>query len=80
MADDGDDLKGKIQEKVGWLTGDREAEAKGKLRRLDDGDEAADDDDGQAVDEAERDLRQTYGEHDPAVDGAEVADEKRPVD
>lgn len=79
-----DDLVGKVEEKIGWLTADREVEAKGKLRRLD----AGTDDDGDAeevdaeevVEEAEDDLRQAYGEYDPAVDGEPPATDVRPGD
>ncbi len=66
---DGDDLVGKVQEKLGWLTADREAEAKGKLRRLDDGTgDGSDEEAAAAVEQAERDVRQEYDEYDPAVD------------
>lgn len=81
MADkDGDSTLGKVQQAVGWLTGDREAEAKGKLRRVEGegGDAGADPD--EVVADAEQELRQTYGEHDPSVDGAPVAGTKRPGD
>jgi len=70
-----DDLIGKVQEKVGWLTADREAEAKGKLKQAD-GDPA----DDEAVEEAEKDLREDYEEYDPAVDGAPVAEDVTPAD
>lgn len=82
MAND-DDLIGKVKEKVGWLTGDREAEAKGKLRRLEATDDAEDGDGDQAVDtvkEAEKDVRSDYGEYDPDVDGATPATDIRPGD
>lgn len=82
--DKDDDLGGKIAEKVGWLTGDREAEAKGKLRRLhgkdsDDGDQS-DEAEAEAVKEAEKDVRAGYGEYDPDVDGAPTASDVRPAD
>lgn len=84
---DGDDLIGKVEEKVGWLTGDREAEAKGKLRRLapeesDESDESeqADEPDADAADTAQKDVRATYGEYDPGVDGKPVAKDVRPRD
>jgi uncharacterized protein YjbJ (UPF0337 family) len=79
MSDDTgktDSLKGKVQEAVGWLTADREAEAKGKVERLAGGDEVSDED----VEEAEKDLRQDYEEYDPAVDGAPVATDVTPAD
>ena len=69
-----DGLVGKVQEKVGWLTADREAEAKGKARQQ--GGEAGDDD----VEQAEKALRQDYEEYDPAVDGAPVAEDVTPAD
>ncbi len=77
MAKD-DDLIGKVKEKVGWLTGDRQAEAKGKLRRLDT--DHDDDETREAVDEAERDVRAGYGEYDPDVDDATPAADTRPGD
>ena len=47
MSDDtgkDDSVKGKVTEAVGWLTGDREAEAKGKAERLSGGEEVTDED------------------------------------
>ena len=70
-----DDLIGKVQEKVGWLTADREAEAKGKLKQAD-----GDPSDDEAVEEAEKDLREDYEEYDPAVDDAPVASDVTPAD
>jgi uncharacterized protein YjbJ (UPF0337 family) len=67
-------LIGRIREKVGWLTADREAEAKGKVEQTDD--DVSDDE----VERAERDLRQDYEEYDPAVDGAPVAEDVTPAD
>lgn len=78
-----DDLIGKIQEKTGWLTADREAEAEGKMRRLKarQGGEDASDDEAEAVaEEAEQDLRESYGEYDPDVDGKPTAPDVRPVE
>ncbi len=79
MSDDdtsrSDEVIGKVQEKVGWLTADREAEARGKVRQEKDGD-ATDED----VEAAEKDLRQDYEEYDPAVDGAPVATDVTPAD
>ncbi len=86
-----DDLIGKIKEKTGWLTADREVEAEGKLRRLraaigsEDDEADADDATGDAdaaevAEEAEHDLRQAYGEYDPEVDDAPTAPDVRPVD
>lgn len=73
---DRDGLIGKVQETVGWLTADREAEAKGKVRQ--EGGEAGGDDDD--VERAEDALRQDYEEYDPAVDGAPVAEDVTPAD
>lgn len=83
MSDD-DSTIGKIEEKIGWLTADRKVEAKGKLRRLDadaedgnDADADAEEGDGEVgarhatLDDAEQELRQDYGEHDPAVEADE---------
>ncbi|HEX7132706.1 MAG TPA: hypothetical protein VF228_09025 [Iamia sp.] len=67
-------LIGKVREKVGWLTADREAEAKGKVEQTDD--DVSDD----QVEQAERDLRQDYEEYDPAVDDAPVAEDVTPAD
>ena len=81
---DGDSVIGKVEEKIGWLTGDREVEAKGKLKRLDaaDGEEADGDDEAaaDAVAEAEKDNRANYGEYDASVDGEAPAKDVRPVD
>lgn len=74
-------LIGRLKEAVGWLTGDRRTEAEGRLDQIDDGtgpdDEAARSD---IVDRAERDVRQGYGEYDPAVDDAETAADVMPAD
>ncbi len=81
MADkDGDSTLGKVQQAVGWLTGDREAEAKGKLRRVEGEGGGAGPEADEVVAEAEADVREKYGEHDPAVDDAPVADTTRPGD
>lgn len=69
-----DGLVGKVQETLGWLTADREAEAKGKVRQ--EGGETGEDD----VERAERALRQDYEEYDPAVDDAPVAEDVTPAD
>jgi len=80
MSDDtgkkDDSLKGKVTEAVGWLTADREAEAKGKAERLAGGEEVTDDD----VEAVEKDLRQDYEEYDPAVDDQPVAADVTPAD
>lgn len=81
---DKDSLVGKVEEKVGWLTGDREAEAKGKLRRLDpehgEHEDESDEAEGSAAKEAEKDVRAGYGEYDPDVDDAPTAADVRPAD
>lgn len=74
MSDDS--VKGKVQEAVGWLTADREAEAKGKVERLAGDEEVTDED----VEAAERDLRQDYDEYDPDVDDQPVAKDVTPAD
>lgn len=79
MSDDtskDDSVKGRVTEAVGWLTGDREAEAKGKAERLAGGEEVTDED----VEAVERDLRQDYEEYDPAVDDEPVAADVTPAD
>lgn len=81
MSESNDDsVTGKVQEAVGWLTGDREAEAKGKLKRLDADGEGTDEDAAAAVDQAEKDLREERGEYDPDVDGAPLAEDERPAE
>jgi len=70
-----DELIGKVQEKVGWLTADREAEAKGKLKQSE-----GDTSDPDAIEEAEQDLREDYEEYDPDVDDAPVAEDVTPAD
>ena len=69
-------VKGKVQEAVGWLTADREAEARGKVERLS-GDAEVD---GEQVEQAERDVRQEDGEYDPDVDDMPVAKDVTPAD
>lgn len=79
MSDDtgtDDSVKGKVTEAVGWLTADREAEAKGKAERLAGGGDVTDED----VEQAEKDLRQDYEEYDPAVDDEPVAPDVTPAD
>ena len=72
----GDSTKGKVEEAVGWLTADREAEAKGKVDRLAGDEEVSD----EVVDEAERDVREDRGEYDPDVDDQPVAKDVTPAD
>ncbi len=60
------DAKGRVKEKVGWATGDREVEAKGRVER----EEAAtrtgemDDDAVESLDEAEQEVRRANQEID----------------
>jgi uncharacterized protein YjbJ (UPF0337 family) len=65
MADGAKDVVGKVREKLGWLTADREEEAKGRLIQADaegvgsdGGDEATE----EAVEQAELEVRDEYGE------------------
>lgn len=76
MTDNSDSVKGKVQEAVGWLTADREAEAKGKVERLAGDGEVTD----EMVEEAEKDVRQDYDEYDPSVDDQPVAPDVTPAD
>lgn len=78
MSDDTgkDSAKGKVEEAVGWLTADREAEARGKLERLSGGEDVSEAD----VEQAERDVRQADGEYDPDVDDRPVAKDVTPAD
>ncbi len=61
-----EDAKGKVKQKVGWATGDREAEAKGRVER----EQAAartgamDDDAVESLDEAEDEVRRSNQEID----------------
>lgn len=82
MSDDTgtDSTKGKVEEAVGWLTADREAEAKGKVERLSGGEELSDGEQAELVDQAEQDVRRRNGEHDPSVDGLPVAKDVTPAD
>ena len=60
------EAKGKVKEKVGWATGDRQVEAEGRVER----EEAAartgamDDDAVESVDEAEDEVRRSNQEID----------------
>ena len=74
------DLIGRLKEAVGWLTADRRAEAEGRLRQVDEGSDADEEDAAEAVAEAERDHRRGYGEYDPAVDDAAPAHDVPPAD
>jgi hypothetical protein len=64
---------GRIREKLGWLTADRKEEARGRLEQADAAGLKADDagrDDrsvGKAVDQAELDMRDEYGDLAPGV-------------
>lgn len=59
MADDESvtRVKGKVEEAVGWATGDREVEAKGKVEA-----ETGDEPDEETVDEVEDDVREEHGD------------------
>ncbi len=79
MSDDtgsDDSLKGKVGEAIGWLTADREAEARGKVERVSGDEEVTD----EQVEQAEQDIRQEDGEYDPAVDDQPVARDVTPAD
>jgi len=61
-------LGGKITEKLGWLTADRQMEAEGRLKQTDAAGLSSDDDDGgaaRAADEAELEVRRDYDELHP---------------
>ena len=57
MGDDATRVKGKIEEAVGWATGDREAEAKGRVEE-ETGSAAGDD----QVEQAEDEVRKDHGD------------------
>jgi uncharacterized protein YjbJ (UPF0337 family) len=59
MADDESvtTVKGKVEEAVGWATGDREVEAKGKVEA-----ETGDEPDEETVEEVEDDVREEHGD------------------
>jgi len=76
MADGARTLVGRIREKLGWLTADRMEEARGRLAQADaagvpstrdavprDQDDAA----AEAVDRAELEVREEYGDLAPEV-------------
>ena len=66
VSESAKDAKGKVKEKVGWATGDREVEAKGRVEK----EEAAagtgrmDGDAVESVDEAESEVRRANEEID----------------
>ncbi|MBV9952455.1 MAG: hypothetical protein JO291_10925 [Acidimicrobiia bacterium] len=66
-------LIGQVREKLGWLTADRKEEARGRLEQAEASgikpDEAKGDDRSveQAVDQAELDMRDEYGDLAPGV-------------
>ena len=62
-------LVGQIREKLGWLTADRKEEARGRLEQADAAGIKADDDSSaaEAVDKAELDLRDEYGDLAPGA-------------
>ena len=57
MGDDATRVKGKIEEAVGWATGDREAEAKGRVEE--ETGSPADDD---QVEQVEDEVRKDHGD------------------
>ena len=59
MADDESvtTVKGKVEEAVGWATGDREVEAKGKVEA-----ETGDEPDEETVEEVEDEVREEHGD------------------
>jgi uncharacterized protein YjbJ (UPF0337 family) len=57
MGDDATRVKGKVEEALGWATGDREAEAKGRVEE-ETGHQPSDDE----VDQAEDEVRQDHGD------------------
>ena len=60
---------GKVEEKLGWATADRRAEAKGKLAQLDEPDPDADPSDEEAVlDEADLHVRSDHGDLAPEAE------------
>jgi uncharacterized protein YjbJ (UPF0337 family) len=60
------DAKGKVKEKLGWLTGDRKVEAEGRAEQGEDGEPTE-----QAVEEKTDEVRRQYGE---TPDGSEDPD------
>ena len=57
MADEVRRVKGKVEEAVGWATGDREVEARGRVEEAT-GRPAGDDE----VEQAEEEVREDHGE------------------
>lgn len=57
MGDDATRVKGKIEEAVGWATGDREAEAKGRVE-AESGSAPSEDE----VDQQEDEVRKDHGD------------------
>ena len=55
--DDATRVKGKVEEAVGWATGDRRTEAKGKVEE-----ETGDAPDDAAIEEVEDDVREDHGD------------------
>ena len=71
MADGARTLVGRIREKLGWLTADRMEEARGRLAQADAADvpsttdavpQNQDDAAAEAVDQAELEVREEYGD------------------
>ena len=57
MGDDATRVKGKIEEAVGWATGDREAEARGRVEG-----ETGHAPSGDEVDQQEDEVRKDHGD------------------
>ena len=68
--------KGKVTEKLGWATGDRRVEAKGKLEQLGTSDDADDEEAEQVLDEADLHVR---ADHRDLAPGAEPSQADQPV-
>jgi uncharacterized protein YjbJ (UPF0337 family) len=57
-----DDVKGKVKEAVGWATGDRDVEAKGRAEQDSGGAPSP-----ESVDDKKQELREEYGETEDPV-------------
>ena len=68
--------KGKVTEKLGWATGDRRMEAKGKLEQLRTSDDAEDEEAERVLDEADLHVRADHRDLSP---DAEPSPDDQPV-
>ncbi|MEJ7583183.1 MAG: hypothetical protein WKF43_03670 [Acidimicrobiales bacterium] len=67
--EDTSSLGGKITEKLGWLTADRQMEAEGRLNQTEDDGLSGDDDDAaRAADAAQLEVRRDYDELHPDIE------------